>query len=456
MSKSRVICFIVGVFTASGMLFSASYGPKSPNSARYIVQLRSGVNPKAVASLYSSRPGSKIRRVFTRAIHGFAGVLSAEAVAQLKRDPNVLQVVPDLPVFAIGKPNKPDKPGKGHGKPGSPSDDTIPAGVTRVGAQAAWTAGYTGDSVGVAVVDTGIDYTHPDLAPNFAGTLYDAYGVDGMDEHGHGTHVAGIIAAADNGQDVVGVAPNASLYSVRVLDASGMGYDSDVIAGIEAIMIANNEGLSPAVKVVNMSFGRDAAGAADEPLHDAVKNLVNSGVTVVVAAGNDCDAEVSDMVPAGFPEVIAVASTTAADGHAKGKKTKITILADTASYFTTDGKLDPNTGVGVTISAPGEAREDTGPALITPVGILSDQLGGGTVRMYGTSMAAPHVTGVVALLLQQAQQGDYVLTPDGVRAALMAGADRVDEAPLDSPVSCYTFDGDREGVVWAPGALGLK
>ncbi|MCD6339645.1 MAG: S8 family serine peptidase, partial [Verrucomicrobia bacterium] len=426
-------------------------GPKSPNVARYIVQLKPGANPKAVASFYSSRRGSKIHHVFTRAIHGFAGVLTERAVAQLKRDPNVLRVVPDLRVFAIGKPDKPDKPGKPNkdepDEPDPSPDDIIPAGVARVGAQAAWTAGYTGAGVGVAVVDSGIDYTHPDLEPNFAGTLYDAYGGDGMDEYGHGTHVAGIIAAADNDQDVLGVAPQASLYSVRVLDASGSGYDSDIIAGIEAIINANANGV---IKVANMSLGRGAAGDADQPLHDAVINLVNSGVTVVAAAGNNCSAEVSDFVPAGFPEVIAVASTTAADGQAKPKKN--VIPADTASYFTADGALD-STGVGVTISAPGEAREDNSRGYILGVGILSDMLGGGTVRMYGTSMAAPHVTGVAALLSQQA---GGALTPDEVRAALMAGADRVGVAPLDSPVNCYTFDGDREGVVWAPGALGLE
>ncbi|MCD6339005.1 MAG: protease inhibitor I9 family protein, partial [Verrucomicrobia bacterium] len=128
-SKSRVVCFVVGVLTASGMLLGAGYGPKSSNSARYIVRLKPGVGS---FSAYSSRSGIEIDRVFTRAIHGFAGVLSEEAVGQLEQDHNVLQVVPDLPVFAIGKPDKPDKPdkpGKGHGKPGSnppPPDDIIP------------------------------------------------------------------------------------------------------------------------------------------------------------------------------------------------------------------------------------------------------------------------------------------------------------------------------------------
>jgi subtilisin family serine protease len=102
------------------------------------------------------------------------------------------------------------------------------------------------------------------------------------------------------------------------------------------------------------------------------------------------------------------------------------------------------------VSAPGEDREDISKScFLKSVGILSTRLGGGTVRMSGTSMAAPHVTGVVALMAQQSP----ALTPNDARRRLRLGADALDTAPFDSPGAGYSFDGEREGVVSAPGAL---
>jgi subtilisin family serine protease len=158
---------------------------------------------------------------------------------------------------------------------------------------------------------------------------------------------------------------------------------------------------------------------------------------------------VDQQVPARFPEVIAVASTTATDGqpNRRGKY----IFADTASYFTTDGNyLDD--GVGVTISAPGETREDvTNGGVIKSVGIRSTALGGGTTEMSGISMAAPHVAGAAALLLQI----NPTLSPEAVRAVLRDNAARADVAPLNSPTACYSFDGDGEGILFVPAAVSL-
>ena len=144
-----------------------------------------------------------------------------------------------------------------------------------------------------------------------------------------------------------------------------------------------------------------------------------------------------------------MASTTATAGASGCGGHPSAVAADTASYFTTDGAFDLVTGIGVSVSAPSEDHEDIGKnCFLKSVGILSTRLGGGTVRMPGTSMAAPHVAGVIALMAEQSS-----LAPDQARRRLRGGAEAVDTAPFDSPAAGYTFDAEREGVVSAPGAL---
>jgi subtilisin family serine protease len=328
------------------------------------------------------------------------------------------------------------------------SSETVPAGVARVGEP---TSGAEGSGVGIMIGDTGIDWTHPDL--NVASDRFDAFGGDCMDGNGHGTHVAGTAAAMKNGMGVVGVAPGATLYCGKVLSDSGSGSDSNIIELLQWVVNKNAAGASPPILVVNLSLGREKRdGDTDGPLHEAIKALYNSGVTVIVAAGNDASVEVKDQAPSGFPEVIAVASTTAEEGNSSRCPFHSgTISADTASYFTTDGAFDTATRIGVTISAPGGTRESVNSfCRIYCEGIQSTAIGGGTTNTLsgspacGTSMAAPHVSGLVARLIEAGVSG-----PENVRARLRLDAQSAGTDPLDSSSAAYTYDGEREGVaVW--------
>ena len=167
---------------------------------------------------------------------------------------------------------------------------------------------------------------------------------------------------------------------------------------------------------------------------------------MLVAAGNDPSLEVSQRVPAGYPEVLAIAATTAVDGQ-NSCLLASPIRADTATYFTTDGRYNPNKRIGITISAPGDEEEDIDIlcSMVSALGILSTRAGGGTERRSGTSMATPHVTGIVARLMQSGMSG-----VENIRGFIRSSADRIGIAPLDSPTTDYSFDGEREGIARAP------
>lgn len=404
---------------------------------QFIVIVNDGFDPGGVASDHAAAP----LRLFGVASHGFAAKLSESQVDRLSSDPRVNNVVADRRVsITCHKANHPCSGGGG----GGASTQVVPPGVKRIGADQVWT-NTTGNGIGVAVIDTGVDFNHGDLS--VAPDCFTAYAFC-EDDNGHGTHTAGTIAARNNSQDVVGVAPGVTLYSVKVLDPSGSGTWSAVIAGVDWVTAR-----AGTIDVANMSLGGSGSNSAncgdpnndgiiDDPLHRAICNSVAAGVTYVVSAGNDASKEVSQQVPAAYPEVIAVASSTSADGSNACRSFSGKILADTASYFTTDG-------TGVSVSAPGADKEDISKScFIKSVGILSLKLGGGTTRMSGTSMASPHVAGVAALILED-HPG---FSPADVRSRIESSADRKGTAPLNSPSGAYSYDGEREGVVSAVGA----
>lgn len=420
-----------------------------PNAARVpcdvLLEFEEGTTPGQRADKVKNL-GAHLRFNYSHVNAVAAQVPDLQTLEDIYADSEIKSVIPDRPVSAFPKGGNPGH-GNGGGGGGS-SGQSTPSGVVRIGA-APGTLPVDGSGVGVAVVDTGVDLNNTDL--NVSGSCFTAYS-SCEDGHGHGTHVSGIIAALDNEQDVVGVAPGATIYAVKVLSDSGSGSDSNIIAGLD--WVADQAGsVNPPIQVANMSLGREGSLNDNPLLRQSVQNLTGMGVTVVVAAGNDESLEVADNVPATYPEVLAVASSTATGGSNQCRWFNGNVPADTASFFTTDGAFDNGTGIGVTVSAPGADKENIKKnCFLETVGILSLKAGGGTTRMSGTSMASPHVAGVAALLKDDS---NGALGPEDIRSLIRGYASRIGVAPLDSPASGYSFDGEREGILSACGALGV-
>ena len=319
--------------------------------------------------------GAEIEYVYN-IVPGLSCKLTETMIERLTLEQDVVRIEMDSMISALGKPE-----GGGGRKEVVEEEDTW--NIAKIGAPTAWGMGYTGQywssnkpHIQVAILDSGIDYNHPDLMPNRADYNSDGI-IDGwdyvnddenpMDDFGHGTHVAGLVAATKDNTGIVGAANSAHLYALKVLDSQGTGYWSWAIAALDWVL-TGPDGLASTYddpEVVVMSFGTDVA---PDTMRIACENAYNKGIVLVAAAGDDYSGV---NYPAAFNTVIAVAAT-----DSKNK--------DPSSS---------SSGSEVELAAPGI---DVNSTFYDPATSKHTY-----TTMSGTSMAAPHVAGTIALMLSK-------------------------------------------------------
>lgn len=342
-------------------------------TGRYIVVLRGTASPLKVANRHRQIEGTRVIRRFDSAVRGFTAELDPAQRAALQADPNVVAVVPDEVIELTAQ--------------------TVPNGVKRIGGRYSTVAAVDGVDqrvdADVAIVDTGIAKV-ADL--NVAGG-YNCSTSDRTkwrDVEGHGTHVAGTVGALDNDIGVVGVAPGARLWAVKILNDDGYGLLSWYVCGLDWILAQRDpkDASRPLFEAVNMSvtkWGSDdhACGAEnDDILHAAICRVVAGGITVVAAAAND-SGSASKRVPASYNEVITVSALADTDGKPGGTGGNSCYSWGTYDKDDTFANFS-NYGGDVDLIAPGKC-------------IWSTKPGNTYAYSSGTSMAAPAVTGAVAL-----------------------------------------------------------
>jgi subtilisin family serine protease len=361
-------------------------GPPDGAARKIVVFQETFVNQPAQEALVAKFGGTVIKPL--PIVNGYAVLLPPPAVKTLLQHPGVLRVEDDAVVTTQRKPPPPPPPA-----------ETLPWGVDRIDADLVWDTNgdltldpgaNTGNGVKVAVLDTGIDLTHPDLQANIRGGVNTINPLKSAnDDNGHGTHVAGIIAAIDNDVGVIGVGPQAHLYAVKVLSRTGSGWVSDIIEGIQW-------SIQNGMQVINMSFG---TSSDVQSFHDALTAAYNAGIVLVAAAGNSGPGDNTVLYPAKYAEVIAVSATDSTDA-----------IASFSSR-----------GPEVELAAPG-------------VSINSTYKGGTYKVLSGTSMASPHAAGTAALVIASGvtDTNGNGLVNDEVRAKLQTTADDLGTAGIDN------------------------
>jgi len=343
----------------------------SDSQERYIVTLSEPINDHVMEVLRANN--ANVLAKFN-IINGFVIQSNPAGLRNALKSLNVKSIEIDQVVSILGKPTNPGKPPK--------EEDTSPAqtiewGIDTINADDVWGT-YTGAGIKIAVIDTGIDLSHDDLF--VSGGVNIIRSVQSYnDDNGHGTHVAGIISALNNEIGVVGVAPSAEIYAVKVLDRKGSGYLSNVILGIEW-------SIDNGMDIINMSLGTNLYS---QSLDDALDVANYSGIITVAAAGNDA----SDIdYPGAYANTICVGA--------------IDIELDIAYFSSFGPEMD--------VIAPG-------------VNIYSTYKGDTYKSLSGTSMATPHIAGLAALYLQNNSSGNL----DSFRSFLEGSSTDLGETDFD-------------------------
>ena len=332
---------------------------------------------KGMAHGLANKYGGRVTHLYKHTIKGFAAKMPEQAVKVIaEKNPNIAYIEPDAVAFAYKKPTWAG--GGGGEEDTSCAPQVTPWGITRVVGE---DLSLNDTDLTAWVIDTGIDLDHPDLNVSLdfsdGGLSKNVVASRGKksrtadDGNGHGTHVAGTIAAKNDDCDVVGVAAGATVVAVRVLDNSGSGSYSGVIAGVDYVAANASDG-----DVANMSLG----GPPSDALDYAVKEAADLGIFFSLAAGNDYHDDANNYSPARVDHVN-VYTVSAIDSN------------DKFASFSNIGNPP------IDYAAPG-------------VGILSTKRGGGTTTYSGTSMAAPHVAGILLRYTFCESGGDALNDPD--------------------------------------------
>lgn len=351
---------------------------------RYIIVLSGSVDDATtIAKAHATQFGIDVTHVYNHALKGYAASMDGHIADRIAALPIVDWIEQDWVVRA--------------------SAQTLPTGIDRIDADLSPTAAINGAdqrvNVDVAVIDTGVSLSHPDLNVHAAGqrNCITSF-LNANDDNGHGSHVAGTIGALDNTAGAVGVAPGARIWPVKVLNMAGVGLGSWIICGIDYVTSRASE-----IEVANMSLGGggsddgNCGNSNGDSEHRAICNSVAAGITYAVAAGNDSQ-DAANSAPAAYDEVITVSSLADFNGQPGGgaAATCSTDVDDSFSNFS-------NFGADVDIIAPGTC-------------IYSTSSGTGYATLSGTSMASPHVAGAAALY----KAVNPTATPAQVRQTLIS------------------------------------